>query len=101
LTAADVDVIGTNCGNGPEDMIAIVGELRAHTDRPIWARPNAGVPQLIGGETVFPATPEEMAAAVPALVQAGATLIGGCCGTTPMHIRATAAACRAANAARS
>lgn len=91
LTAADVDVIGTNCGNGIENMVEIVCELRAHTDRPIWARPNAGLPQLVDGQTVFPETPEVMAAKIPALVAAGATLIGGCCGTTPAHIRAFAA----------
>ena len=91
LSAADVDVIGTNCGNGIENMVEIVRELRAHTDRPIWARPNAGLPQLVDGRTVFPETPEVMAAKIPALVAAGATLIGGCCGTTPAHIRAIAA----------
>ncbi len=91
LSAADVDVIGTNCGNGIENMVEIVRELRAHTNRPIWARPNAGLPQLIDGRTVFPETPAVMAAKIPALVAAGATLIGGCCGTTPAHIRALTA----------
>jgi len=91
LSAAAIDVIGTNCGNGIENMVEIVRELRAHTDRPIWARPNAGLPQLIDGRTVFPETPAVMAAKIPALVAAGATLIGGCCGTTPAHIRALAA----------
>jgi len=91
LTAADVDVIGTNCGNGIENMVEIVRELRAHTDRPLWARPNAGLPQLVDGCTVFPETPDVMAAKIPALAAAGATLIGGCCGTTPAHIRALAA----------
>lgn len=81
------DVIGANCGQGVEQMIEIVTELRAHTSKPIWARPNAGLPQLVNGITVFPDTPEAMAAKIPALVTAGATFVGGCCGTTPDHIR--------------
>jgi 5-methyltetrahydrofolate--homocysteine methyltransferase len=93
LTTAGVDIIGTNCGNGIENMIAIVSELKVYTDKPIWARPNAGLPQLVDGKTVFPQTPEEMAAHVPALITAGAKLIGGCCGTTPDHIRAIADVC--------
>jgi 5-methyltetrahydrofolate--homocysteine methyltransferase len=98
LDAIDVDVVGTNCGNGPDNIIDIVRELRACTPKPLWARPNAGLPQLVEGRTVFPASPEEMAAAVPAMRGAGATLIGGCCGTTPAHIEAMAAACAAADA---
>ncbi len=90
------DVIGTNCGNGIENIIEVVRELRTHTDKPIWARPNAGMPQLIDGKTVFPATPDEMAVRVPALIDAGATMVGGCCGTTPEHIKAMAAACTGA-----
>jgi 5-methyltetrahydrofolate--homocysteine methyltransferase len=87
-----VDVIGTNCGNGIENMVEIVRELHANTDRPLWARPNAGLPQLVDGRTVFPETPAVMAAKIPALVAAGARMIGGCCGTTPAHIRAVATA---------
>lgn len=93
LTEAGADIIGTNCGNGIENMIEIVSELNACSDKPIWAKPNAGLPQLVDGETVFPQTPEEMAALVPALISAGAKLIGGCCGTTPDHIRAIADIC--------
>jgi 5-methyltetrahydrofolate--homocysteine methyltransferase len=92
LTQEDVDVIGTNCGNGIENMVEIVRELHANTDRPLWARPNAGLPQLVDGRTVFPETPAVMAAKIPALVAAGARMIGGCCGTTPAHIRAVATA---------
>jgi len=86
------DIIGTNCGHGVEQMIEIVHELRAHTAKPLWARPNAGLPQLVNGATVFPDEPETMAAKIPALVEAGAMFIGGCCGTTPEHIRQMAAA---------
>jgi len=95
LAAADVDVIGTNCGNGIETMIAIVHELRAHCTLPLWARPNAGVPQLVDGTTVFPDSPAAMAGKIAALRDAGASMIGGCCGTTPAHIRAIADALRA------
>ncbi len=87
LAQHGADVIGTNCGHGVEQMIEIVRELRAHTDKPVWARPNAGLPQLVNGATVFPEGPDSMAAKMPALVEAGARFIGGCCGTTPEHIR--------------
>jgi 5-methyltetrahydrofolate--homocysteine methyltransferase len=93
LMEAGADIIGTNCGNGIENMIEIVSELKTYTDKPIWARPNAGLPQLVDGKTVFPQTPEEMAALVPELISAGAKLIGGCCGTTPEHIRAIKDVC--------
>jgi len=95
LSHAGADIIGTNCGNGIENMIEIVSELKAYTTKPIWARPNAGLPQLVDGKTIFPQSPEEMAAQIPALISAGAQLIGGCCGTTPDHIRAIAAVCTA------
>jgi len=92
LKAEGADIIGTNCGNGIETMIEIVAELRAHTATPLWARPNAGMPQLVDGRTVFPESAEAMARKVPRLAAAGAVLIGGCCGTTPGHIAAMIAA---------
>ncbi|MDP6490497.1 MAG: homocysteine S-methyltransferase family protein [Kiritimatiellia bacterium] len=83
------DVIGSNCGTGPDDMIKIVAALRAAApDTPIIAMPNAGMPVIEDGQTVFKETPEEMAAKVPLLVEAGANIIGGCCGTSPAHIAA-------------
>jgi 5-methyltetrahydrofolate--homocysteine methyltransferase len=86
---AGADIIGTNCGNGFERMIDIVKEIReAVPDAPILVHANAGLPQNIDGKDVFPETPEQMAALVPALVEAGANIIGGCCGTTPAHIKA-------------
>ncbi|MBN1346329.1 MAG: homocysteine S-methyltransferase family protein [Phycisphaerae bacterium] len=88
LEAAGADVIGANCGAGMDRMIEMIQLLRHATGRPIWAKPNAGLPQLIEGKTVFKETPEQMAQLLPALVQAGAAIIGGCCGTTPDHIRA-------------
>jgi 5-methyltetrahydrofolate--homocysteine methyltransferase len=89
--AAGADVIGTNCGNGIENMTEIVRQMRAAVpDRPILAQPNAGMPELVDGVTVYPETPEYMASRVGELIAAGATVVGGCCGTTPQHIAAIA-----------
>ena len=76
-------------------MIAIIRRLRAVAGVPLIAMPNAGMPMLVRGETVFPETPDEMAAQVGCLVEAGASIVGGCCGTTPAHIAAIAAALNA------
>ena len=89
---SNVDIIGANCGNGPETMIELIAEIAQCTKLPIWARANAGLPILENGKTIFPASPQEMGAAAPKMVQAGARFIGGCCGTTPQHIQAMAAA---------
>ncbi len=88
LTEAGADVIGSNCGNGIEQMIPITAEMSKYSDRPILIHSNAGVPELIDGKTVFRQSPEDMAAKVKDLVEAGASIVGGCCGTTPAHIRA-------------
>jgi 5-methyltetrahydrofolate--homocysteine methyltransferase len=86
---AGADIIGTNCGNGFERMIDIVREIRTVSrDIPVLVHANAGLPKNIDGMDVFPDTPEQMASLVPDLVNAGANIIGGCCGTTPDHIRA-------------
>ncbi len=92
LEAAGADVIGSNCGNGIEGHVQVARLLRPATRKPVWIKSNAGRPELVDGETVFRETPDEMAAQVPALLAAGANIIGGCCGTTPEHIRAIAAA---------
>ena len=85
---AGTDIIGANCGNGMERMIEIVRELRAAAaETPILVHANAGLPKNIKGIDVFPENPEQMAARVSALITAGANIIGGCCGTTPEHIR--------------
>jgi 5-methyltetrahydrofolate--homocysteine methyltransferase len=95
---AGAHVIGTNCGNGMERMIDIVREMRAAAPAaPILVHANAGKPQNVDGRDVFPETPSEMAARVPALIAAGAGIIGGCCGTTPEHIKAIAAAVKKHN----
>ena len=89
LIAAGADIIGTNCGNGMENMISIVEQIRlADPAIPILVHANAGKPHYHDGKNVFDETPEITASYVPALIRAGATCIGGCCGTTPEHIRA-------------
>jgi 5-methyltetrahydrofolate--homocysteine methyltransferase len=94
LTAAGADVIGSNCGRGVAGMVEICRRLRAATDRPVWIKANAGLPEMVDGTAVYRQTPEEFAAYVPQLVDAGATFLGGCCGTTPEFIRAVAARLR-------
>ena len=86
---AGADIIGTNCGNGIERMIDIVKIMKAaYPDALILVHANAGLPENIDGVDVFPETPEMMAANVRELIEAGANVIGGCCGTTPDHIAA-------------
>lgn len=84
---AEVDIIGSNCGSGIDNMIEITGQIReAYPTIPIKIHSNAGKPELIEGEVVYPETPEYMASKIPDLIEAGANIIGGCCGTTPEHI---------------
>ncbi len=84
--------VGANCGAGPENYVKVAALFRAATDLPVWIKPNAGLPVIEGGKTVFPMGPEEFAGFARALADAGANLMGGCCGTTPDHIRALRAA---------
>lgn len=88
LTAAGADIIGANCGQGAEGYHAICRRLRAATDLPIWIKPNAGLPELTPNGVQYHETPESFASHARALIQAGASFIGGCCGTTPEFIRA-------------
>ncbi len=88
LTAAGSDVIGANCGCGIAGYVSICRRLRAATDRPIWIKPNAGLPQLLEGRAVYAMTAAEFAGYAPALVEAGAGFLGGCCGTGPEFIQA-------------
>jgi 5-methyltetrahydrofolate--homocysteine methyltransferase len=82
--------LGVNCGRdvGMDEVIEIVGRYRQVTDLPLFARPNAGSPQRVGDRWVYPHTPEGMAARLPELLEAGVSMVGGCCGTTPAHIAA-------------
>lgn len=90
LQSLGADVIGINCSTGPAEMIPLVEQMRQYANIPILAKPNAGMPELVDGETVYAMTPEEFAEHGKKLVEAGAGLIGGCCGTTPAHITALA-----------
>jgi methionine synthase I (cobalamin-dependent) len=88
LTAAGADAVGANCGTGIAAYVPICRRLRAATPLPVWIKPNAGLPELVEGRTVYRTTPEEFARHVPALVEAGARFLGGCCGTNPAFVRA-------------
>lgn len=88
LSSCDVAAIGVNCGIGPQQAIELVGQLRSHFAGPITVQPNAGFPVRIGGRIAYFATPEYFAGFARSALAAGATVIGGCCGTTPAHIRA-------------
>ncbi len=86
---AGAHIVGPNCGNGMEQMVEIVKEMRAAAKTtPILVHANAGLPKNVNGVDVFPEKPEEMAARVKAVVEAGANVVGGCCGTAPAHIQA-------------
>jgi len=84
----NVAALGVNCGRdiSMDDCVEIIHRYRTKTDLPLFARPNAGTPTLMDGQWVYPHTPEAMAAKLPALLEAGVAMVGGCCGTTPAHI---------------
>ena len=86
LTALGVDAVGVNCSTGPDKMVSVVQKMREYTGIPLIAKPNAGLPQLEDGETVYNMGPEEFAENMMLLVREGADILGGCCGTTPEHI---------------
>ena len=92
LEALGADIIGVNCSLGPQELVPIVKTLAENCSVPISVLPNAGMPRLENGRTIFPMGPEEFASWGEKLVAAGATYLGGCCGTTPAHIKALAAA---------
>ena len=86
LEALGVDAIGMNCSVGPENMLSLLPELLECSSTPIILNPNAGLPKMVGGETVYDLTPDEFAAIMTRACEMGATVVGGCCGTTPEHI---------------
>jgi methionine synthase I (cobalamin-dependent) len=92
LTAWGAHVIGANCGLGVEEYVPVCAGLAAATDRPIWIKANAGIPQLVKGEIVYQTTADEFAGCLPKLLEAGASFVGGCCGTDPTYIAALRAA---------
>jgi 5-methyltetrahydrofolate--homocysteine methyltransferase len=92
LDALQVDVIGSNCGLGIDGIYDVLARMRQGTNRPLIAQANAGLPVLREGQTFFPGTPEEMIAYHERLISLGVRVVGGCCGTTPNHIRVMRAA---------
>lgn len=92
LTAAGADIVGSNCGLGVDGIYDILCRMRKVTGLPLISQANAGLPQLIDGKTIFPGTPDEMTAYHERMIGLGVRVIGGCCGTTPAHIRAMKAA---------
>lgn len=91
LEGAGADAVGVNCSLGPDSLGPIVDEMRAATELPIIVQANAGLPEVVGGETVYSVDVESYVSAVEGLVSAGASVVGGCCGTDPGYIRALAA----------
>lgn len=91
LTGAGADAIGANCGSlDPSQTAVVISILRAVTSLPLLAQPNAGKPRLIEDKTIFEMSPEPFAAGISECINAGAKIVGGCCGTTPEHIRTVA-----------
>ena len=88
LQALGADAFGCNCSVGPDAMAQVIGRMKPYAHIPLIAKPNAGVPRLEGDKTVFDLGPEAFAGAASALIEAGAAIVGGCCGTTPEHISA-------------
>lgn len=84
------DGVGANCGSGPEILYQVVSRMRTITDAPLLVEPNAGIPYIEKNKVVYPATPQEMAIYAEKFVKLRVNIIGGCCGTTPEHIRAIA-----------
>ncbi len=87
LLAAGADVVGMNCGRGPDRAVVIIREMRAVTDAPLVAYPNAGLPITTGDSVTYELGPEAMAREYPALLDAGCNIVGACCGSNPDHIR--------------
>jgi 5-methyltetrahydrofolate--homocysteine methyltransferase len=87
LVSAGADVVGMNCGRGPDRAIVIIREMRAATHAPLVAYPNAGLPVTTAGGVTYELGPEEMARDYPGLLDAGANVVGACCGSNPEHIR--------------
>jgi len=90
LLGAGADIVGMNCGRGPDRAIVIIREMRAVTDAPLIAYPNAGLPITTGERTTYELGPEAMAKDYPALLDAGCNVVGACCGSGPDHIRLVA-----------
>lgn len=88
MQEAGADAVGANCGNGVEAFAAICARMRAVTTLPLWIKANAGMPEIVNGEAVYSTAPEHFASYLPALLTAGASFVGGCCGTSPAFVSA-------------
>jgi 5-methyltetrahydrofolate--homocysteine methyltransferase len=97
LLAAGADVVGMNCGRGPDRAIVIIRQMREVTDAPLVAYPNAGLPITTGDTVTYELGPEEMAREYPALLDAGCNIVGACCGSNPDHIRCISEVVRSRN----
>ena len=93
LESLGVDAYGFNCGLGPDKMLPFVERLAKVSTKPIIVKANAGMPKIVDGKTVFTVGPDEFASYAAKLVEAGASIVGGCCGTTPAHIKAVVSLC--------
>src|SRR6201996_3450145 len=98
LTEWGADSIGCNCSAGPATVLSVIERMRPLTSLPLVAMPNAGIPRAVEGRTIYLTSPEYMASFTRKLVKAGASLVGGCCGTTPSYTRAMRSALRALDA---
>ena len=98
LTELGVDAVGCNCSAGPGIVLSAIERMRSATLLPLAAMPNAGIPKAVDGRTIYMSSPEYMASFARKFIKAGASFVGGCCGTTPNHIRAMRGALRAMHA---
>lgn len=90
LDSLGADIIGANCSLGPQGLLKVLKALKQITNKPIIIQPNAGLPEIVDGKTVYQQSPEDMAEYIEEFIQEGANIIGGCCGTSPEHIEAFA-----------
>jgi methionine synthase I (cobalamin-dependent) len=91
MSAAGAYAVGANCGNGFRSYVDICARIAGATTLPVWIKPNGGLPEIVDGKVTYRSTAEEFASYVPVYIEAGATFVGGCCGTNPDFIRAAAA----------
>jgi methionine synthase I (cobalamin-dependent)/5,10-methylenetetrahydrofolate reductase len=98
LTEWGADAIGCNCSAGPATVLSVIERMRPVTGKPLAAMPNAGIPRAVEGRTIYLTSPEYMASFTRKLVKAGASIVGGCCGTTPSYTRAMKSSLRALEA---
>ena len=94
LSEAGADIVGSNCGLPIESLLEIIAAMRGATTKPILTHVNAGIPNIVNNTIVYPDTPDHMASQMPALVEAGANIVGGCCGTNSDHVQEFAKALR-------